>query len=85
MSTVNEDRERIRAYLRELLDEHDDHEPIVDDQSMIKSGRLDSLVVVKLVLFLETDFDVDFTRIDFDPERFDTVEAIEALVAESRG
>ena len=45
---------------------------------------LDSLVVVKLVVFLETEFDVDFTRVEFDPERFDSVDAIALVIGESR-
>jgi acyl carrier protein len=79
------DRTKIRAYVEGLLGEYDDRAPFGDGESLLKSGRLDSLAVVKIVTFLESDFGVDFARIEFDPERFDTVEEIAAVIEESRG
>ena len=79
------DLTRIRAFVAELLQEHDDHDEFNDSESLIKAGRLDSLAVVKLVTFLESDFGVDFGRIEFDPQRFDTVAEIAAVIEESRG
>ena len=78
------DRLKIRAYVEELLGEHDDHAAFGDSESLIKAGRLDSLAVVKLVTFLEASFAVDFARVEFDPERFDTVAEIAAVIEESR-
>jgi len=79
------DRLKIRAFVEELLREHDDRAAFADGESLIRTGRLDSLAVVKLVTFLESDFAVDFTRVEFDPQRFDTVDEIAAMIAESRG
>lgn len=79
------DRARIRAFVAGLLAEHDDRAAFDDGESLIKAGRLDSFAVVKLVTFLESDFAVDFTRIEFDPQRFDTVAEIVGMVEESRG
>jgi acyl carrier protein len=79
------DRARIRAFIEELLGEQDDRASFADGESLIKSGRLDSLAVTKMVMFLETGFDVDFARVEFDPERFDSVTEIAAVIAESRG
>jgi acyl carrier protein len=81
---VEGDRIKIRAFVEELLGEHDDHAAFGDTESLIKTGRLDSLAVVKLVTFLEADFTVDFAKVEFDPERFDTVAEIAAVVEESR-
>ena len=78
------DRIKIRTFVEELLREYDDHAAFSDSESLIKSGRLDSLAVVNLVTFLETAFAVDFARVEFDPERFDTVAEIEAVIEESR-
>lgn len=78
-------RAKIRGFVAELLAEHDDRAGFADGESLIGSGRLDSYAVVKLVVFLERDFAVDFTRIEFDPQRFDTVDEIAAMIAESRG
>ena len=79
------DLTRIRMFIEELLGEQDDRASFDDTESLIKSGRLDSLAVVKIVMFLESSFNVDFARIEFDPERFDTVAEIAALIEESRG
>jgi len=78
------DRIKIRAFVEELLSEHDDHAAFADAESLIKAGRLDSLAVVKLVTFLESAFAVDFARVEFDPERLDTVAEIAAVIEESR-
>lgn len=76
-------RPTIRRFISQLLSERDDREPYGDEESLVRSGRLDSLSVVKLVSFLETEFGVDFTRVEFEPERFDSVSEIEGIVAES--
>ena len=78
------DRVKIRAFVEELLGEHDDHNAFGDSESLIKTGRLDSLAVVKLVTFLESAFTVDFVTVEFDPERFDSVAEIAAVIEESR-
>ncbi len=73
----------IRAFIAELLFEHDDHAAFDDTESLIKTGRLDSLAVVKLVTFLESDFAVDFVKVEFDPDRFDSVTGIAEVIEES--
>lgn len=78
------DRTTIRSFIEQLLGEQDDHAPFADNDSLVKSGRLDSLAVTKIVMFLESTFDVDFARVEFDPERLDSVEEIAAVVEESR-
>jgi len=79
------ERLKIRGYVTELLRERDDRADFADGESLIKAGRLDSFAVVKLVMFLETDFAVDFADVEFDPQRFDTVDAIAGIVTEARG
>lgn len=78
------DRLKIRAFLGELLREHDDHGPFEDAESLIETGRLDSLAVVNLVVFLESAFDVDFDKVEFDPQRLGSVDEIVSVIEESR-
>ena len=79
------DRVAIRTFIEQLLGEQDDRAPFEDGDSLIKSGRLDSLAVTKIVMFLESTFGVDFARIEFDPERLDTIAEIAVVIEESRG
>ena len=74
----------IRKFVAGLLEEHDDRAPFTDTDSLVGSGRLDSLSVVKLVTFLESDFAVDFSEVKFDPQRLDSVAGIAAVVDEFR-
>lgn len=77
-------RMKVRAFVAQLLAEHDDHALFADGESLIQTGRLDSLAVVTLVTFLESGFGIDFARIEFDPQRFDSVDEIVGMVEESR-
>ena len=75
---------KIREFLGDLLREHDDHAAFDDSESLIETGRLDSLAVVKLVEFLESGFDVDFDKVEFDPQRLGSVDEIASVIEESR-
>lgn len=51
------------------------------DDSLLTSGILDSLAIVKLLAFLEEEFDVEIDDADFDPDNFESLTAITSLVA----
>ena len=73
-------QQQLRQFLHERLDEAGDTGGLQDDDSLFVSGRLDSLTMTRLVLFLEESFGVDFSAVAFDLELIDSVEAIRALV-----
>ncbi len=73
-------RESVRAHLRQALQDAGDSRPLRDDDALFSSGRLDSLALTQLVLFLEAQFQLDFGALDFSAELLDSVEVIEALV-----
>lgn len=79
-----DDRTEVRGFIAQLLIKQDDHADFGDEDSLIRSGRLDSLAVTQIVMFLESGYQVDFARIEFDPERLDSVSAILAVIEESR-
>jgi acyl carrier protein len=58
--------------------------PNGDDESLFASGKLDSMMAVELILRLETEFGIDFSRLDFDISLIDSVNAITALVLAGR-
>lgn len=63
-----------------LLQQRGDVSPFGDSDSLVMSGRLESIAVVDLAAFLEERFGVDFARIGFDQEDFETVDRIVAVV-----
>ena len=73
-------RQQLRDFLGEnLASAGDAHELGVGD-SLFVSGRLDSLAMTRLVLYLEQAFGINFAEVDFDVDLIDSVEAIAALV-----
>lgn len=52
--------------------------------SLLDAGILDSMAIVKLIAFLEERFGTTLTDDEFDPENFETLQAIEALVERKR-
>lgn len=77
-------RLRMRDYLAGRLAEKGDTQPFSDQELLISGGRLDSLEAVQLVVFLEDQFGVDFSRIDFDKSLLDSVDALVALAMPGR-
>ena len=75
-----DDRPQIRRYLSQRLRMKGDSTPLLDDEPLFSSGRLDSLDAVEMIIFVETEYGIDFSEINFDLLRLDTVDAIAALV-----
>jgi len=70
----------IRQFMQRLLAQKGDQRPFGDSDSLLLSGRLQSVDAVEVVLFLEEQWGVDFAEIGFDETQIDSVDAIDALV-----
>ena len=70
----------IRKFLEEMLNNKGDSSGFTDQQLLVTEGRLDSLDVMTIVVFLEESYGVDFSDRPFDQSEFDSVESITALV-----
>ena len=81
---AEDERSKIRAYLADRLRDQNDTAPFIDTTELVSSGRLDSMAVIHVVGFLEAEFGIDFERIEFDPQRFDTVQSILGILDEWR-
>lgn len=77
-------RQQLRNYLATRLAEKGDPQPFEDNELLLTGGRLDSLEAVQLVVFLEDQFGIDFSRIDFDKSLLDSVDALHALIASQK-
>ena len=78
MSTIKTLREHFAKEIPQYKPE------IGDDDSLLENGVLDSMAIVKLIAFLEEQFDVQLTDEEFDPDNFETLKAIEQLIESKR-
>jgi acyl carrier protein len=78
-------RAKIRTFVREQLERADAKAEFADSDSLFVSGRLDSASAVQFVIFLETEFGIDFTEQGFDVTQIDSVDAMTNLVAQHAG
>jgi acyl carrier protein len=70
----------IRNFLEELLNDKGDSSGFTDQQLLVTEGRLTSLDIITIVVFLEENYGIDFSDRPFDQNEFDSVESITALV-----
>jgi acyl carrier protein len=73
-------KQKLREYLKEILENHGDRRELADGESLFVSGRLDSFSMMNLVMYLEQAFGLDFSDLEFDVNLVDSVNEIEALV-----
>ena len=71
---------RLREFLKQSLSDAGDRQDFADDSSLFVSGRLDSLSMTKLVMFLEDTFLIDFANVDFDVDLIDSFNDMSAFI-----
>jgi methoxymalonate biosynthesis acyl carrier protein len=76
---MEDTRNTIRHLLQEILQKNNDTRAFTDTESLIFSGRFQSVDVLEIVSFLEESFGLDFSD-EFDQSRLDSVEEIMNLV-----
>jgi acyl carrier protein len=72
---MDDTREAVRHLLQETLQKNNDTHGFSDADSLILSGRLQSLDVLEIVTFLEERFGVDFSD-GLDQSQLDSVDEI---------
>ena len=75
-----ETKNSIRAFIREAIQKSGDPGTFDDHISLFSSGRLDSLTMMNLVMFLESNFSIDFSKFEFDVDLVDSIHAIDQLL-----
>ena len=73
-------RSQVRHYVMQRLRMKGDGAALGDEDSLFSSGRLDSLDAVETIVFVETEYGVHFSEIDFDLTLLDSIAAITNLV-----
>jgi acyl carrier protein len=75
------DQDAVREFVGSLLLRKGDLLPFEDTDSLVLSGRLDSLDVLEIVVFLEKTYAFDFGDRPFDQQLVDSVDEIKDLIA----
>jgi acyl carrier protein len=73
-------RIEIRQFVQQLLRQKRDERPFSDSDSLVLSGRFESVDAVEIVIFLEQTWGIDFARIGFDATKIDSVDSINQLL-----
>ncbi|HEY2012782.1 MAG TPA: hypothetical protein VGH38_04740 [Bryobacteraceae bacterium] len=79
---MDDSRDLIRRLIRQILEKNNDTRGFADTDSLIFSGRFQSLDVLEIVLFLEERFSLNFSE-GLDQTRLDSVEEILNLLESS--
>ncbi|MGC4000694.1 MAG: phosphopantetheine-binding protein [Anaeromyxobacter sp.] len=74
----------VRTYLLNEFFSGESKDALDPEQPLISSGLLDSVATLKLVLFLEKQFDIDVDSMDIVDGRLDTLNLIVELVQTKR-
>lgn len=73
----------LRGYIVESLLDGSDSTDLTDDENLIGSGRVDSLGLLKLVGFVQQNYDVDLMAIG-GPEDFESIRSFAAAIRRHR-
>jgi acyl carrier protein len=77
-------KELLRGFVADLLRRKGDDAPFADGDSLVLAARLDSLEIVEIVAFMEAKLGVDFAKVGFDREDFESTGSMLALVRRAR-
>jgi|KBSSwiStaDraftv2_1062776.scaffolds.fasta_scaffold221608_2 acyl carrier protein len=75
-----ESKQKLRTFLHSCLVERGDQDDFKDDESLFDSGRLDSLAVTMVIVYLEKEFGINFADDFFDVYVLDSVTSIDSFV-----
>ncbi len=67
-----------KQLLKKFLQQHIffSDEEFADAQQLIDSGMIDSISIVKVIIFMENNFGISFKEDDMDPVNFETLQAM---------
>ena len=71
----------LEHYILDELLVSDRRTKIDPDESLINSGVIDSLSLLRLIAFIEERFDVRIEDVEVVPDNFETISVMEGLIA----
>ncbi len=85
MSAVPSDRRQdLLRFLRGIQRAGAPIETLRDDESLVRSGLIDSLAILQIVTYLELTYGLDFSRRGISPEELGTIGGILQVIDQER-
>ena len=81
---ADEIRARLRAHILDTYLFTDDPAALGDDQSFQETRIIDSMGMMQLIQFVETDFEIKLRDLDLVPDKLDSVNRLVTLVLEKQ-
>ena len=73
-------KNKIKQFILKEIMASKSEDSLGDEQSLIESGIIDSLTILKILNFLKETFKIKITNDELIPENFETLNAINGLV-----
>ncbi len=71
----------IKQFIFTIIVNNNENMAIRNTDSLIESGIIDSLAIMKLLTFMEKKFSIQISSNDLMPENFESIESISKMVA----
>jgi acyl carrier protein len=72
--------DEIKSKTKSFLAKYIRRKKVEDDQDLFKTGLLNSLFAMQLVMFVEKEFKIKVENEDLDPKNFSTIQSIVGFV-----
>ena len=73
-------REKLKRFVGDILIRKGDNDPFADNDSLLLTGRIDSLNVLEIITFMEKEFKFNLSEQSFDPNCYDSIDSMMELV-----
>ena len=70
------DRLAIREFFQMLLSRNNDRADFLDSELLAENGRLQSIDMLEVVIFLEERYEIDLVKIGFDQSQIGSIDNI---------
>lgn len=74
-------RNKIKQFIFSKIVNNHEETTLTDTESLIDTGIIDSLAIMKLLSYLEEEFAIEVTNNDLLPENFESIESLSHLVS----
>jgi acyl carrier protein len=82
---VTQPTERVRDFLIEEANWDGPREELTDDLALIEQHVIDSMLLLRMVAWLESEYGIAISDADVVPSNFGSIERISSLIAAKRG